>query len=187
MTNKDKIKAMDSTELTNLLSTTSCNCCIYLGKDCTGKSCTSGINEWLESECEENLSIDNKPEVDLQKAIQDVCKKCKEKHPNDWYTMADEASKKIDQLIYSTESDNKVKEACDNVNHPAHYTFGNIEVIDFIEDKKLGFNLGNTVKYISRAGRKDPARTVEDLRKAEWYLKRQIERLERELGGQNNS
>ena len=68
---------------------------------------------------------------------------------------------------------------CDNVNHPAHYTFGNIEVIDFIEDKKLGFHLGNAVKYISRAGRKNPARTVEDLRKAAWYLNRQIERLER--------
>ena len=74
---------------------------------------------------------------------------------------------------------------CDNVNHPAHYTFGNIEVIDFIEDKKLGFHLGNAVKYISRAGRKDPARTVEDLRKAAWYLNRQIERLEMSLGGQN--
>ena len=68
---------------------------------------------------------------------------------------------------------------CDNVNHPAHYTFGNIEVIDFIEDKKLGFHLGNAVKYISRAGRKNPDKTVEDLRKAAWYLNRQIERLER--------
>ena len=74
----------------------------------------------------------------------------------------------------------------DNVNHPAHYTFGNIEVIDFIEDKKLGFHLGNAVKYISRAGRKDPARTIEDLRKAAWYLNRQIERLEGSLDGQNS-
>ena len=74
---------------------------------------------------------------------------------------------------------------CDNVNHPAHYTFGNIEVIDFIEDKKLGFHLGNAVKYISRAGRKDADKTVEDLRKAAWYLNRQIERLEMSLGGQN--
>ena len=47
------------------------------------------------------------------------------------------------------------------------------------EDQHLGFHLGNAVKYISRAGRKDPARTVEDLRKAAWYLNRQIERLER--------
>lgn len=68
----------------------------------------------------------------------------------------------------------------DSVNHPAHYTDGNIEVIDFIEDKKLGFNLGNTVKYISRAGKKDPTKTIEDLRKAQWYLNREINRLEKQ-------
>ena len=42
----------------------------------------------------------------------------------------------------------------DNVSHPSHYTDGKIEVIDFIEDKKLGFNLGNVIKYVSRAGKK---------------------------------
>ena len=65
----------------------------------------------------------------------------------------------------------------DNVNHPAHYTDGKIGVIDFIEDKKLGFHLGNTVKYICRAGKKDPEKTIEDLQKAEWYLHREIQRL----------
>ena len=80
----------------------------------------------------------------------------------------------------------KVSEkVCDNVNHPTHYTIGQIEVIDFIEDKELGFHLGNAVKYISRAGRKDADKTVEDLRKAVWYINRQIERLEMSLGGQN--
>ena len=39
-----------------------------------------------------------------------------------------------------------------NVNHPSHYTDGNIEVIDFIEDKNLSYHLDNAVKYISRAG-----------------------------------
>lgn len=63
----------------------------------------------------------------------------------------------------------------DAVSHPAHYTDGNIEVIDYIEDKRLGFHLGNAVKYISRAGKKDPAKTVEDLRKAVWYVERYIE------------
>jgi len=63
----------------------------------------------------------------------------------------------------------------DPVNHPSHYTDGKIEVIDFIEDKKLGFHLGNAVKYIARAGKKDPAKTVEDLEKAIWYIKRYIE------------
>ena len=67
----------------------------------------------------------------------------------------------------------------DPVNHPSHYTDGNIEVIDFILDKKLGFCLGNAVKYISRAGKKDPAKTVEDLEKAAWYLNKEIEQRKR--------
>lgn len=65
----------------------------------------------------------------------------------------------------------------DNVNHPAHYTDGRIEVIEYIEDKKLGYCLGNAVKYISRAGKKDPAKEVEDLQKAEWYIRRRIQEL----------
>ncbi len=66
----------------------------------------------------------------------------------------------------------------DVVNHPAHYTDGKIEVIEFIEDKKLGFCLGNAVKYISRAGKKDPSKTVEDLKKAIWYINRRIKEIE---------
>ena len=65
----------------------------------------------------------------------------------------------------------------DPVNHPSHYTDGKIEVIDFIEDKKLGFCLGNAVKYIARAGKKDPAKEIEDLQKARWYIDRQIRKL----------
>jgi hypothetical protein len=66
----------------------------------------------------------------------------------------------------------------DPVNHPSHYTDGKIEVIDYIEDKKLGFCLGNAVKYISRAGKKDPTKEVEDLKKALWYVERRIKELE---------
>lgn len=67
----------------------------------------------------------------------------------------------------------------DAVNHPAHYTrFNGIEVIDLTE--QLNFNRGNAVKYIARAGAKDPAREVEDLQKARWYVEREIERLTRE-------
>jgi len=62
----------------------------------------------------------------------------------------------------------------DDVNRPSHYTYGSIEVIDYIEDKKLGFHLGNSVKYISRAGKKDPSKYIQDLEKAIWYLKREI-------------
>lgn len=66
----------------------------------------------------------------------------------------------------------------DAVNHPSHYTDGNIEVIEYIEDKKLGYCLGNAVKYISRAGKKDPAKEIEDLQKADWYINRRIMELE---------
>lgn len=54
-----------------------------------------------------------------------------------------------------------------------HY-IGKVETIDFIEDKGLGFNLGNTVKYIARAGKKDPNKRKEDLEKALDYLHREI-------------
>lgn len=62
----------------------------------------------------------------------------------------------------------------DPVNHPSHYTSGKIEVIDFIEDQKLPYHLGNVIKYICRAGKKDPTKTLEDLEKAQWYLDRYI-------------
>ena len=71
----------------------------------------------------------------------------------------------------------------DAVNHPSYYC-GNIEVIDFIEDKNLGYHLGNAVKYISRAGKKreegmsDLEKEIEDLKKARFYLDRKIEMLE---------
>ena len=66
----------------------------------------------------------------------------------------------------------------DAVNHPLHYTSGKIETIDFIEDKSLNFHKGNAVKYIVRAGKKDPEKEIEDLKKAAWYINREIARLE---------
>lgn len=67
----------------------------------------------------------------------------------------------------------------ERVNHPAHY--GGVdnpyEAIKVIEAWQLGFNLGNTVKYISRAGKKDAL--LQDLQKARWYLDREIQNLEK--------
>ncbi len=65
----------------------------------------------------------------------------------------------------------------DPVNSPSHYTDGKIEVIDFIEDKKLDYHCGNAIKYIARAGKKDPSKEIQDLQKAVWYLNRRIEKL----------
>ena len=60
----------------------------------------------------------------------------------------------------------------DPVNHPAHYTDGKYETIEFIERHGFSFHEGNAIKYISRAGKKDPKKTIEDLEKALWYIKR---------------
>jgi hypothetical protein len=68
-----------------------------------------------------------------------------------------------------------VKTTQDTVNHPPHYKVGGIETIDFIEAKKLAYNLGNVVKYITRAGHKGNRK--EDLLKAQWYLNREIANL----------
>ena len=75
----------------------------------------------------------------------------------------------------------------DMVNDPPHYKDGGIETIDFIEAKKLGFNLGNAIKYISRAGKKNDA--LEDLKKARWYLNREINNMMDKdwLNEQNNT
>ena len=62
------------------------------------------------------------------------------------------------------------------IDHPDYYKRGGIEAIDAIEAWGLGFNLGNVVKYIARAGRKTAA-SLQDLRKAAWYLDRVIKRI----------
>ena len=66
----------------------------------------------------------------------------------------------------------------DPVNHPPHYKAGGIETIDFIEAKDLNYRLGNVIKYVSRAGKKD-SDPVQDLQKAAWYLQREIEARKR--------
>lgn len=72
--------------------------------------------------------------------------------------------------------------ARETVDHPAYYGGSDdlYEAIKVIEQWGLGFHLGNTVKYISRAGKKDPAKELEDLKKAAWYLDRRIAQMEAE-------
>lgn len=63
----------------------------------------------------------------------------------------------------------------DMVNHPPHYTRGNIEVIDFIEDQQFDFHIGTAIRYLCRAGYKWNAE--EDLEKAIWYINRKIQKM----------
>lgn len=86
---------------------------------------------------------------------------------------------KIDKVEFDFISGDK-KEM---VNHPAHYHPGTYEAINVIEAWDLNFNLGSAIKYISRCGLKPDAelskkeKTIEDLKKAAWYVNREIERL----------
>jgi hypothetical protein len=69
------------------------------------------------------------------------------------------------------------------VNHPEHYGGSEnvYEAIKVIENWDLDFHLGNTVKYISRAGKKDTDKELQDLKKAQWYLERRIQNLENNI------
>ena len=77
----------------------------------------------------------------------------------------------------------------DTVDHPSYYNNGNIEVADFIADQKLNFNRGNAVKYVCRAGSKDPEKEIQDLEKAIWYINHEIKVLKGEIynGTENES
>lgn len=72
----------------------------------------------------------------------------------------------------------------EQVDHPQHYGGADnvYEAIKVIRAWSLGFSLGNAVKYIARAGKKDPAKYLEDLKKARWYLDEEIRILERADG-----
>ena len=116
--------------------------------------CREGLKEYLEQNIEVNESdlktVEIKEKANTKETLQETLDEVKEPVEND------------------------------NVNHPSHYTDGNIEVMDFIEDKQLNFARGNVIKYVSRAGKKDPNKELEDLKKAMWYLNREIERLSKE-------
>jgi len=68
----------------------------------------------------------------------------------------------------------------ESIDHPKHYGGKDAkhEAISVIEEWKLGFHLGNVIKYISRAGKKPAQNVLQDLKKAKWYLERYIELIE---------
>lgn len=80
----------------------------------------------------------------------------------------------------------KLKVGEDMVHSPSHYNAGTIEVIEFLEDQRMEFHLGNSLKYIARAGKKGTGtrqEEVTDLKKARWYINRRIELLTAEIEG----
>ena len=89
-----------------------------------------------------------------------------------------EKQEKRDRSVFTPDSVINPQVVIETVNHPPHYKAGGIETIDYIEAKDLNYRLGNVIKYVSRAGKKnsDP---IEDLEKAAWYLQREIDARKR--------
>ena len=87
----------------------------------------------------------------------------------------------IDGVFWAHKTKNKMENNKEQVNHPSHYGGSEnvYEAIKVIDAWDLGFSLGNTVKYISRAGKKNKDKELEDLKKALWYLQHHIETLEK--------
>ncbi len=99
-----------------------------------------------------------------------------ERHEEKAWNMTGSAQKMTQSPQYNPTlryDDPTVKELRDPVEHPAHYTFGKIEVLDAIEDWGLDYHRGNILKYLVRAGKKGD-KLIEDLRKARFYLDRYI-------------
>ena len=94
-----------------------------------------------------------------------------------WKTMknqyGDATSQVMDELVDPKPFFGEI--TSDLVNHPPHYRDGGIEVIDFIEAKDLNYRLGNVVKYVVSCGKKANSDPVQDLEKAAFYLKREME------------
>lgn len=114
-------------------------------------------------------------------SVQDIAKKLKlnvnyvHQVKWQWGKMPKGAEKPKNKIITLKELGEQVQKDYEaTVNHPPHYTAGGIETIDFIEAKGLDYHLANVIKYVSRAGKKGDM--LEDLKKAQWYLNRRIER-----------
>lgn len=93
---------------------------------------------------------------------------------SEWYKIIIPENLMCEKFCNKTTTETINKET---VNHPNHYNIGGIEVIDFIESWDLKFSLGNAIKYIARAPYKN--NELEDLKKARWYIDREIQRLEK--------
>lgn len=82
------------------------------------------------------------------------------------------------KIIFGTDTPVEPAPVVEAVAHPSHYNFSKYEPVNVIREWQLNFNLGNVIKYVARAGRKD--NIIQDLKKARQYLDFEIQALEKE-------
>ena len=135
--------------------------------------------KWLDkkAKAKQKVQVERSHDPKVVKAEKKYLKAVKTKKPSkivkavtEMKQALDVIEKKPTKLIIQPQF---AKAALDLINNPPHYRSGGIETIDFIEAKDLNYRLGNVIKYVSRAGRKDTD-PVQDLEKAAWYLQREI-------------
>ena len=162
-----------------------CSDCIYNGEGYSTDVCYE-CQDASNFKAEEKVMSEWQAEVTCSDCIYAVkrvdgspCSKCQR---GSWFRPL---SSPLEDLTSTTKQMIEMKtkqvfddEADDPVNHPAHYTTGKIEVIDFIEDKQLGFHEANVIKYVCRAKLKGAE--LQDLKKARVYLDRLISLLSSE-------
>ena len=132
------------------------------------------IHGYSEKSIQEKINEKIKELNENQKSIKDsIVNLTKEYAPNAYQEILD--------AFYESHDKNVEDEKDCHVNHPNHYGGSDnpYEVIKVLENWDLDFHLGNVVKYVSRAGKKDKSKEIEDLKKAMWYLQRKIELLEK--------
>ena len=127
----------------------------------------------------------------MREAIKDHCKRLNEvipfactqcplfKKQGDCYTAKSDAEIMENyKILFGTDVPTLPAPELEAVAHPSHYNYSKYEPVDVIREWQLNFNLGNVVKYVARAGRKD--NIIQDLKKARQYLDFEIQALEKE-------
>jgi hypothetical protein len=119
--------------------------------------------------------------ADLVEESSHYTKEEKEKY-RDYQEFIEKKNKVIDDVTEKFSKTFKSIVEKDNVDHPRHYGGDTTyEVIKVLESWDLDFHLGNVVKYVARAGKKNKATELEDLKKARWYLERKIAKLQKDI------
>ena len=165
-----------------------CDSCIHCECSKSDNPISTIVSCGVTVDCLDYKSVDSAEEVNCEECIYynmgDGCEYnyCKKEYDDYYYKEKEKnaikpSHYKAGECEDFTFFDVDREENKEMINHPQHYNMGKYEAIDVIEDWQLNFNLGNTVKYISRAGHKDDI--MQDLKKALWYLDREIKRLEK--------
>ena len=135
-----------------------CDSCIHSECSKSDNPISTIVSCGVTVDCLDYKSVDSSKEVNCEECI--------------YYNMGDGCEysyckKEYDYYYYKQKEENAIK--------PSHYKAGEFDVIAFCQLHNINFDLGNVIKYVTRAGKKENNSELQDLNKAMEYLKRRIE------------